>query len=224
MRSTEVEKMQRQLTLLPKASADATGLEFASAGRWKIAAEFAAAFEHYEQGNRLARAAFDYNPKATTAFVQRFKATFTSRYFAERADWGQSAGDPIFIVGLPRSGSTLLEQILASHSSVEGTRELAYLPTIARELAGPPETAARYPENLTALGKAQVEALAARYLASAHKHRPAGRPRFRRQDARQLRQPRPHPPDVPTCGRHRYAGVIPWRPASPATNNFSIRA
>ena len=174
----EIEAMQRQLALVSKVGADATGLEFSLGRALEDRGEFAAAFEHYERGNRLARAAFDYDPKATTAFVQRFKATFTSRFFSERADWGQSAADPIFIVGLPRSGSTLLEQILASHSAVEGTRELPYLPTMARELAGPPETAAHYPENLAALGARRLEALAARYLASAQKHRPLGRPRF----------------------------------------------
>ncbi len=174
----EIDSMQRQLALVPRPGADATGLEFSLGRALEDRGEFAAAFEHYVQGNRLARAAFDYDPKATTAFVQRFKATFTSGFFAERAAWVQLASDPIFIVGLPRSGSTLLEQILASHSSVEGTRELPYLPTIARELAGPPQTAARYPENLTALGTAQIESLAARYLASAQKHRPLGRPRF----------------------------------------------
>ena len=174
----DIENMQRQLALVPKAGADATGLEFSLGRALENRGEFAAAFEHYEQGNRLARAAFNYDPKATTAFVQRFKATFTSGFFSERAAWGHAASDPIFIVGLPRSGSTLLEQILASHSSVEGTRELPYMPTIARELAGVPETAARYPENLTALGEAQVEALAARYLASAQKHRPQHKPHF----------------------------------------------
>jgi hypothetical protein len=79
---------------------------------------------------------------------------------------------------LPRSGSTLIEQILASHSAVEGTRELAYVPAIARELAGTPDTAARYPENLASLGKSDVEGLAARYLASARAHRLQGKPRF----------------------------------------------
>jgi tetratricopeptide (TPR) repeat protein len=171
-RADELEAMQRQLALVPPAGPDATGLEFSLGRALEDRAEFAAAFEHYGRGNRLARATFDYDPKATTAFVQRFKATFTSRFFSDRTAWGQSASDPIFIVGLPRSGSTLLEQILASHSEVEGTRELAYVPTIARELAGPPETAARYPENLPLLGAAQVDALAARYLASAQKHRP----------------------------------------------------
>jgi hypothetical protein len=170
--------MQRQLELVSAAGPDRTGLEFSLGRALEDGAEFAAAFEHYARGNRLARASFDYNPNAMTAFVRRFKNTFTRRFFADRADWGQAARDPIFIVGLPRSGSTLLEQILASHSSIEGTRELAYMPTIARELAGPPETAARYPENIASLGEAQVEALAARYLASAQKHRPLAKPRF----------------------------------------------
>jgi tetratricopeptide (TPR) repeat protein len=174
----EIENMQRQLALVAPLGPDATGLEFSLGRALEDRADFAAAFEHYGRGNRLARATFDYDPKATTAFVQRFKATFTSRFFSDRAHWGQLASDPIFIVGLPRSGSTLLEQILASHSEVEGTRELAYVPTIARELAGPPETAARYPENLIPLGAEQIDALAARYLASAQKHRPLGKLRF----------------------------------------------
>jgi hypothetical protein len=170
--------MQRQLDLVPTTSSDITGLEFALGRALEDRSEFAAAFEHYVRGNRRARASFRYDAKATTAFVQRFKATFTGGFFSARGNWGDGARDPIFIVGLPRSGSTLLEQILASHSHVEGTRELAYIPTMARELAGAPETAAKYPEYLASLGEADVEALAARYLASAQTHRRHGKPRF----------------------------------------------
>ena len=148
-------------------SEDITGLELALGSALEDAGKFAEAFQHYARGNSLARASFNYNPQATTAFVQRFKATFTGGFFSARGDWGVAARDPIFIVGLPRSGSTLLEQILASHSRVEGTRELAYIPMMARELAGTPETAARYPENLASLGKSEIETLASRYLASA---------------------------------------------------------
>ena len=176
--SQDIENMQRRLALVPPTGADRTGLEFALGKALEDRSEFAASFEHYAHGNRLARATFNYDPKAMTAFVQRFKATFSTGFFAERADWGQPARDPIFIVGLPRSGSTLLEQILASHSGAEGTRELPYIPTIARELAGTPETAARYPEQLASLSKSAVETLAARYLASARKHRLLGKPRF----------------------------------------------
>jgi tetratricopeptide (TPR) repeat protein len=174
----DIENMQRQLELVPTSGPDRTGLEFSLGRALEDRAEYAAAFEHYERGNRLARASFDYNPGAMSAFVQRFKNTFTQSFFGDRGHFGHAARDPIFIVGLPRSGSTLLEQILASHSGIEGTRELAYVPTIARELAGPPETAARYPENLASLSEAQAEALAARYLSSALKHRPLARPRF----------------------------------------------
>ena len=170
--------LQRQLALAAPEGYDGTCLEFALGKALEDCGEFAASFEHYERGNRRARSSFNYDAGATTAFVQRFKATFTRGFFEERADWGSAARDPIFIVGLPRSGSTLLEQILASHSQVEGTRELPYIPTLARELAGPPESAARYPENLTALTKADVDALAARYLASAQTHRLQGRPLF----------------------------------------------
>ena len=176
--SEDIENMQRQLPLVSPTGADPTGLNFALGKALEDRREFAASFDHYAHGNRLARATFNYDPKAMAAFVQRFKATFSGGFFAERAAWGQPARDPIFIVGLPRSGSTLLEQILASHSSAEGTRELPYIPTIARELAGPPETAASYPEHLAALGKSDIEALASRYLAGARKHRLLGRPRF----------------------------------------------
>ncbi|MEO7208228.1 MAG: sulfotransferase [Steroidobacteraceae bacterium] len=176
--ANDIENMQRELTRVPPAGADATGLEFSLGKAFEDQADFATSFAHYARGNKLARDSFHYDAKATTAFVQRFKATFTPGFFVHRGGWGETARDPIFIVGLPRSGSTLLEQILASHSQVEGTRELAYVPTIARELAGTPDTAARYPENLASLRQAQIEALAARYLASAAKHRPLGKPRF----------------------------------------------
>ena len=170
--------MQRQLSAAAPGGYDGTCLEFALGKALEDRGEFAAAFEHYARGNARARSSFNYDPKATTAFVQRFKATFTPEFFAERADWGCQDPDPIFIVGLPRSGSTLLEQILASHSQVEGTRELPYVPILARELAGAPETAAHYPENLTALRKSDIDTLATRYLTSARAHRRFGRPRF----------------------------------------------
>jgi tetratricopeptide (TPR) repeat protein len=176
--SHDIENMRRQLVLVSATGPDPTGFQFALGKALEDRSEFPASFEHYAHGNRLARAAFNYDPKAMAAFVRRFKATFNKDFFAERADWGQPARDPIFIVGLPRSGSTLLEQILASHSSAEGTRELPYVPTIARELAGVPEIAARYPENLASLSKSAVDALASRYLAGARKHRLLGKPRF----------------------------------------------
>jgi tetratricopeptide (TPR) repeat protein len=173
-----VETLQQQLTAAAPAGYDATCFEFALGKTLEDRGDYAASFEHYERGNRRARAAFHYDATANTAFVHRFKATFTRQFFEQRAGWGSPAADPIFIVGLPRSGSTLLEQILAGHSQIEGTRELPHLPALARELAGLPETAARYPENVAALTRSDVGALAQRYLASARPHRLRALPRF----------------------------------------------
>jgi tetratricopeptide (TPR) repeat protein len=173
-----IESMQQLLNNGAAQGYDATCLHFALGKALEDRAEFAASFEHYASGNLRARSAFRYDPTAITAFVQRFKATFSRSFFAQRSGWGCALNDPIFIVGLPRSGSTLLEQILASHSHIEGTRELPYVPTIARQLAGPPQQATRYPENLGSVGKAEFETLAARYLDGARVHRLAGKSRF----------------------------------------------
>jgi Sulfotransferase family len=105
---------------------------------------------------------------------------YTERFFAERPGWGCARVDPIFIVGLPRSGSTLLEQVLASHSQVEGTRELPDLPAIAFELLSRPNPLRRwmYPEPVAALERQEADAFAARYLATTQAHRALGKPRF----------------------------------------------
>ena len=112
---------------------------------------------------------------ATTALVQASKAHFTPAFFAERAGCGDPAADPIFIVGLPRSGSTLVEQILASHPMVEGTRELhdiqAFADWVARETGG-------YPQGLASLPPAAAAQLGHDYLERTRPLRKLGRPRF----------------------------------------------
>ena len=174
------EELADMKRLLTKALPEPTrmDLNFALGKALEDAGEFAASFQHYSAGNRLARTTFNYDPGAQSRYVQRFKATFDAAFFAQRRDWGIQSAEPIFIVGLPRSGSTLLEQILASHSQIEGTRELAYVPMIARELAGEPATAAIYPENVRRLGQSDVKVLAERYLEGAAKHRVQGRTHF----------------------------------------------
>jgi hypothetical protein len=108
------------------------------------------------------------------------KRVCTPAFFAARDGWGDPAPDPIFIVGLPRSGSTLIEQILASHSEVEGTQELAEIPRIALELQGraPDLDHPLYPAALAGLSAAQVAALGARFLTETRVYRAAGRPLF----------------------------------------------
>ena len=159
---------------------DRTTMEFALAKALEDRAAYAESFEHYARGNLLRQRAVNYDPDKLSDFVRRSRQLFTQDFFAVRRGWGSAAADPIFIVGLPRAGSTLLEQVLASHSQVEGTRELADLSTIARELG---ETADKldpfaYLDVLKNLDQAQVAALAQRYLDETRIHRRQGLPRF----------------------------------------------
>jgi hypothetical protein len=112
-------------------------------------------------------------------FVQRARAMFTPEFFSARAGSGCTAPDPIFIVGLPRSGSTLIEQILASHPQVEGTMELPDLQIIARTLPGAqPGPTRRYPESLAELDAGALRALGETYLERTRIHRKRGTPFF----------------------------------------------
>ena len=141
---------------------------------------FAASFEHYARGNALRRAMVQYDADGFTRFVARSRALYTPEFFAARAGSGNPANDPIFVVGLPRSGSTLIEQILASHSQVEGTRELPDIPGFALELGAleRPGQPPAYPASVAQLSRAQLAALGERYLAQTRPHRVLGRPRF----------------------------------------------
>jgi tetratricopeptide (TPR) repeat protein len=134
--------------------------------------EPAGAFDHYARGAALRRAETPYDADDFTTQVRRAKALYTGEFFAARADAGSSSTAPIFIVGLPRSGSTLIEQILASHSQVEGTMELPNVGLIARGLA--PD----YPEAVARLSPDEITALGEGYIAATVIHRQLGRARF----------------------------------------------
>lgn len=92
------------------------------------------AFRHYAEGNRLRRALIDYDADEVSASVDTLIAAFTPALVARLGDSGEPAGDPIFILGMPRAGSTLIEQILSSHSLIEGTMELPDMPLIGRRI------------------------------------------------------------------------------------------
>lgn len=152
----------------------ALGKALEDEGRWE------ASFRHYEQGNALRRRDLGYEADETSLHVKRSKALFTPAFFAERAGQGCPAPDPIFIVGLPRSGSTLVEQILSSHSQVEGTQELPDIIAMAKRLGGLAKrsSAGRYPDVLAELSPADLKVLGEEYLARAKVHRKLGRPFF----------------------------------------------
>jgi len=143
-------------------------------------ASYEESFVHYARGNALRRKSHPYSADQNSSFVRRSKALFTKDFFAARAGTGIAAPDPIFILGLPRAGSTLVEQILASHSLVEGTMELADVPRIARELTGSDgaDEQARFFEAVAALSGAQLRQLGERYLDDTRVFRKTGAPFF----------------------------------------------
>jgi len=167
----EVAAMETALTEPEIASEARTKLCFALGKAREDAGDHALAFEAYARGNAIEAARRGYSPDDTTAYVRRCKALFTPAFFGARAGWGAQAADPIFVVGLPRSGSTLVEQILASHAAIEGTHELPDLPMIAQTVVGYPDgVAGLTPEACARLGEAYLRRTAA--------YRRLGRPRF----------------------------------------------
>jgi cytochrome c-type biogenesis protein CcmH/NrfG len=155
-------------------------LHFALGKALEDAGDYAASFEHYAAGNALRRLGITYDADDTSSHVARSRALFTPAFFAERAGAGSQAPDPIFIVGLPRAGSTLIEQILSSHSQVEGTQELPDIIALARRLGGRSKSAAEsaYPDALADLSRHDLKALGEEYLERARVHRKLGRPYF----------------------------------------------
>jgi len=140
--------------------------------------DFELSWERYRAGNEAQRAAVSYDPVQTEVMNDRLLATFTAEFLASHAGSGNPDPAPIFVLGLPRSGSTLLEQILASHSQVEGTSELPYVGRVATSLNRNRGDGINYPEAMRELGASHIRALGDDYLAQARTHRRTGAPRF----------------------------------------------
>lgn len=176
----DVAAMRRALAGAPELGLNRIKLEFALGKALEDAGQYEESFRRYAHANGLYRGTIDFDPTPMDEDVRRCESFYTPRFFAERADWGLETREPIFIVGIPRSGSTLIEQILASHSEIEGTRELPYLTSLVRDLAAAARREGRgaYPEFLGGMSREEIEAIGQRYLDKAARHRPLGRPRF----------------------------------------------
>ena len=173
----DVEAMRAQLARTELADEERVYLSFAVGKALEDAHNFAESFADYQRANTLRRARVGYDSERTSARVQRCREILTREFFEQRRGYGATAADPIFIVGMPRAGSTLLEQILASHSAVEGTMELPDLISIARGLAGPAANA-RYPATLAGLSAAQCRSLGDQYLSQTRIQRRTAAPFF----------------------------------------------
>jgi hypothetical protein len=156
---------------------DRTPLHFALGKALEDAERFEEAFDHYRRGAACRRATAPYDARAHHAFIQDTMATFTAKFLEARCAAGDGAPDPIFIVGLPRSGSTLVEQMLSCHSQIEATSELPHLTAIARGVLSS-HRAGPYPAGLADLDLADFARLGGDYLSSAQRHRSSGRPFF----------------------------------------------
>ena len=179
----DVASMEAALQSSALGEDDRFRLHFALGKALEDRGEDEAAFDHYRRGNAARSMQARHYPAVTTELVERTERLFTKEFLEAREGWGTEACDPIFIVGMPRSGSTLVEQILASHPMVEGTAELPDVIVIARELeegspGGVAEGWRNYPDILAALSAGDVRGLGETYLDRTRIQRKTDRPRF----------------------------------------------
>ena len=176
----EFAAMREQLAGSAITHDDRVHFEFALGKALEDSKNFADSFDHYAQGNKLRLARVGWDPAAVTDLVARSKALFTQEFFAARADFGAPAADPIFVVGMPRAGSTLVEQILSSHSSVEGTMELPNIMSLTATLGRKrtPGEKPVYPEVLAALSVEECRRLGAQYIEQTRIQRKTAKPFF----------------------------------------------
>lgn len=155
---------------------DSLHIHFALGKAYEDRGEYEQSFRHYAAGNALRAETFPDEDKSNTALVDESISTFTPEFFARRQGAGTTAPDPIFVVGLHRSGSTLVEQILASHPMIEGTTELTVMTNLRDRLSrksglsGAAAIAALEPDQFAPLGE--------EYLAKTAPYRHTDRPRF----------------------------------------------
>ena len=155
---------------------DRLHLHFALGKALKDAGDAEASFGHYAEGNRLRHDQIGYDADDLSRHVARARALYTPDLFAVRAGQGCPAPNPIFILGMPRAGSTLVEQILASHPLVEGTMELPDIPALARRAGGKDDEG--WADRIAALSSDALHALGEEYLERTRVQRREGRPFF----------------------------------------------
>ncbi|MEI6641419.1 MAG: sulfotransferase [Novosphingobium sp.] len=167
----DIAAMRSALADTAIAPEDRWHLDFALGKAHEDRGEAETAFAHYTAGNALRKKRMPYKAADTTAAVDAAIAAATPEFFARFLGAGCPAPDPIFVLGMPRAGSTLIEQILSSHSQVEGTSELPDIGILARSVEG-------YPASLAALDPATLRDLGAQYLDRTRVQRHTARPLF----------------------------------------------
>lgn len=179
----DIAAMEQALKNRDLAEDDRLQIHFALGKALEDARKDDQSFAHYSKGNAIRARQYRYYPKALTDIVEKVEATVTKRLLKSREGTGCNSREPIFILGMPRSGSTLVEQILASHPQIEGTAELPDIIILARELEEAIGTFSeqswvRYPGILADLSANELERLGTVYLERTRVQRSTDRPFF----------------------------------------------
>ncbi|MEM7690153.1 MAG: sulfotransferase [Pseudomonadota bacterium] len=167
----EVDAMRAQAARPDLAFMDRVHISFALGKALEDAGEYEESFAFYEQGNDLKRAQTRYSADTMSEELAKQRAFCTPELFEKHGGAGHQATDPIFILGLPRAGSTLLEQILASHSQVDGTLELPNILALAHRLRGRKAGVSNYPENLHNFSAEQLAKFGEDFIENTRIHR-----------------------------------------------------
>ena len=176
--SHEIEAMELQLQSSELSDSARIHFLFSLGKAYEDQKNFNQAWYYYNLGNETQRALINYDPVANQLQLEMIKKVFTGEYLSQYKNDGCQQNDPIFIVGLPRSGSTLIEQILASHSQVEGTSELPNLGDIALSTGKYRSDGLAYPKTLSTLTSRDFKAYGKEYLQQIDRHRISRTPFF----------------------------------------------
>ncbi|HEY2446904.1 MAG TPA: sulfotransferase [Rhizomicrobium sp.] len=178
--AVDIEAMRSVLATPGLGEYDRVHLLFSLGKAYGDCGHYEESFGCYAKANAIRRLQASYDPDSTGANVRQYKSLFTPEFFRTRMGMGSDAGGPIFVVGMQRAGSTLVEQILSSHSMIEGAGELAAIRFLARHLQDrvAPQFGTDYPGVLEKLDAAALKTLGEQYLESSRVRRRAGRPFF----------------------------------------------
>jgi tetratricopeptide (TPR) repeat protein len=169
--SQEVEVMMRMVEDEGLADEPKVNMLLSLGKHFENESEYDRAFAYYQRGNDLRRANEIYDPVQTEVIHNRIIEVFDRSFFESRQGYGDPDASPILVVGLPRSGSTLIEQILASHSQVEGTMELPDLSRLIRDMNRKQKGRSEYPEIVQNLTSEECVELGQQYLSSTMRYR-----------------------------------------------------
>ncbi len=174
----DIAEMEKRLKSTGLTHQSRVNFLFAMAKALEDRGDYERAWDYYVEGNRAQRMEEKYDPVATEVVNDSIIEVFDRELLERNAGVGNPDPSPIFVIGLPRSGSTLIEQILASHSQVEGTSELPYAGRVAMSLNRNRADGVNYPEAVRELSGEHFHALGQDYLDLAAMHRTEGKPRF----------------------------------------------